>query len=192
MKLHLTLCLTCAVGAFWPTTTRADDHHHDVVVGRTSANQLAVEYDFAEMVQLPPVSGLFNGWAGDDPGFGHLEADEPAEDFYTLGAGAGIYFEVVAFDAALIGNPLTDALDVPGEQTLLGDDSLHEHIDWLIDSDHAGFDPLQTVWNAQFRLVDLGGLYTPSDVYTLRFTNVPEPATAALLALGAIALVRRR
>jgi hypothetical protein len=167
-------------------------HEGDIVVGRTGAGQLTVEFDeFDHVVELPPVSGLLNGWAGEEPGFDHLEADEPSEDFYVLEAGVSVVFEVVSFDPAFRGDPLTDDLHNPGDQGVLGDELFHEHIDWFIDRDDPAFDPLQTVWEAQFKLVDTGTTnYADSQTYTLKFA--PEPGTMSLLAFGGVFLFRRR
>lgn len=192
---RIIVALAATAIAFSSAPAWAHEGHEDIIVGRTSGNQLTVEFDgFGETHELAPVNGLFNGWAGDDPGFAHLEADEPVEDFYTLQSGADIYLEIVSIDTALRGNPLTDDLDVAGEQALLGGYELHEHIDWLIDSDDAGFDPLQTQWDVSFKLVDMGATtnYSDSDIYTLSFTNVPEPASVVLLAVGGLAAIRRR
>ena len=62
-----------------------------------------------------------------------------------------------------------------------------------IDADHAAFDSLETQWDVSFKLVDRGTtLYADSAVFTLSFTNVPEPATGVLLIVGAITLRRRQ
>ncbi|MCB9850422.1 MAG: PEP-CTERM sorting domain-containing protein [Phycisphaerales bacterium] len=171
-----------------------EEHEHDdITVGHSGAGQLKVEFDFSGASELTPVSGLLNGWAGDEPGFAHLEADEPGEDFFTLATGANILFEVVSIDDALVGNPLTDAIDTAGDQLLLGDEELHKHIDWLINSDDPSFDPLQTVWTVQFKLLDTGATsYDESEVYTWNLTNVPEPATAMLMLVGCAAICRKR
>lgn len=196
MKHLMNVSIVAVLTAIFPLAAQAGvDHHHegDIVVGRTGANVLSVEFDFDEPTVLAPVSGLLNGWAGDEPGFDHLEADEPAEDFYMLAPGASVVFELLSIDPALVGNPLTDPLDSPGDSFVLGDHELHQHIDWLIDADSPSFNPAQTEWSVMFRLSDAGATgYGDSEIYTWRFTNVPEPATAALLLAGAVALVRRR
>ncbi|HRX87792.1 MAG TPA: PEP-CTERM sorting domain-containing protein [Phycisphaerae bacterium] len=197
MKRPLNWIIACTLALIiFPVAARAGaEHVHDgdIVVGRTGAGALSVEYDFTEPTVLAPVNGLLTGWAGDEPGFDHLETDEPAEDFYILGSGANIVFEIVSIDPALVGNPLTDALDAPGEQLVLGDETLHRHIDWLIDSTDPAFNPAQTVWEVQFRLLDTGSTqYDASAVYTWGLTNVPEPGAASLLLAGVVLVVRRR
>jgi hypothetical protein len=198
MKRTFSLALLiAAIGALTAASARAGDvhdhEHGDITVGHSGAGVLAVEYDFDEPTILESVNGLLNGWAGDEPGFAHLEADEPAEDFFTLADGANIVFEIVSIDDALIGNPLTDGLNAPGEQLVLGDYELHQHVDWLIDSDDPDFDPLQTVWTVEFKLLDTGTTnYGESSTYTWDLTNVPEPATGMLMLLGCAALRRRR
>jgi hypothetical protein len=169
-----------------------DHEHEDIIIGHKSSGQLAAEFEWDEVHELPAVSNLLNGWFGDEPGFAALEADEPAEDFFVLEPGASIWLEVVDFDPAFYGNPLTDALHAPGEQVLLGDHATHEHVDWFIDADDPAYDPIQDVWEADFKLVDTGATsYTASEVYTLRFT-VPEPGTLLLAAFGGVAVLLRR
>ena len=173
-------------------------HHHagDLVVGRTPTGQLQVEFDFDEVHELPAVSGLLVGWALDDPGFDHLEADEPDKDFYMLEDGAQIALEVVSFAPAFKAwTPgFAATLRSTGDTYLFPDGHLlHGHLDWHIDSTDAAFDELQTEWQASFKLLDQGATgYSASDVYTLRFTNVPEPTTAALMAVAVSVLARKR
>ncbi|MCP4592162.1 MAG: PEP-CTERM sorting domain-containing protein [bacterium] len=173
----------------------ADHAHEDIIVGHTSGGQLAVEFaHFAEEHVLALIGGpgLF-GWLGDHPGFAHLEEDEPAEDLYTLAPGAEIWFEVVAFDNAFQawGPGFTGPCSAAGDQALLGDEELHEHMNWHVDSADPLFEPLDTPWEAQFRLIDNGTTgYADSPVYTLSF--VPEPGTASLLIIGAVGVLRRR
>jgi hypothetical protein len=194
MKRMILLGVVLAVATGPAALAGGHGHEHeDIIVGRSNAGVLGVEYDFDEASVLPPVSGVLNGWAGDDPGFSHLEVDEPGEDFYMLGAGANIVFEIVDIDPALVGNPLTDSLDAIGDQFTLGDEELHSHIDWLINSDDPAFDPLQTLWEVDFKLVDTGSTnYGASPVYTWGFTNVPEPTAAILMLAGCTLIGMRR
>lgn len=175
--------------------TALAQHHHegDLVVGRTSAGQLRIEFDFDEPIALPPVDGLLKGWARDDPGFDHLEADEPDEDFLMLGSGAHIRFDVVSFAPAFQAwTPgFAAALRNPGDSYVFPDgELLHGHLNWHIDALDPRFEPTAGPWTASFRLIDVGTTgYSPSDVYTFMFA--PEPSAVALVALGAL-LVRRR
>ena len=191
-----TMYVAVALTAMLATTALAQPHGHegDLIVGRTGSGQLAIEGDFDEAHLLTPVSGLIHGWTGDEPGFDHLELDEPDENFYTLEDGASIYFEVVAFEPAFKAwKAGAGPYMLPGDTVLLGDEHVHGHLDWHIDSMDPAFDPLQTEWQATFRLIDTGNTtYLPSESYTLTFTNVPEPATGLVLLLGGAALIGRR
>ncbi|HPF41343.1 MAG TPA: PEP-CTERM sorting domain-containing protein [Phycisphaerae bacterium] len=173
-----------------------DHAHDDLVVGVSGAGQLAVEFDFAELIELPEISGGFlQGWGVDDPGFFNLEADEPAEDFFVLGAGADIRFEVVSFDPAMKGwtQGFANTFENTGEFFPLGAPDFDEHPFWQIDSADAGYNPLQTQWQATGRLIDVGATgYAPSASFTLTFVPVPEPSTLAILGLSCAAIVTRR
>jgi hypothetical protein len=172
-----------------------DQHEGDVIVGRSASGQLKVEADIG-LSLLGPVNSLFlKGWAATEPGMESLLADEPLEDFHMLAPGAQISLVGVSLDPAFkVHSPMLDYLiAAPGDQMPLGDNELHEHPTWHIDSQDPGFNPLQTVWYGTFKLVDTGTTgYAASDPFTLTFTNVPAPATLGLLAIGAVAVMRRR
>lgn len=181
------------------TTALADEHEHeDIIVGWTNGGTpggpatLAAEFaHWDEEHVLPPVSGPLFGWQGDAPGFGHLEADEPDENFYTLADGVNVLFEVVALDPGLkVWTPgFGDILEV-GETYSLGGDHLHGHMEWHIDSTVPGVDPETSTYGVTFRLLDAGTTgYGASADYTLTF--VPEPTALGLLGV-ALAIVRRR
>ncbi|MFH1746264.1 MAG: PEP-CTERM sorting domain-containing protein [Planctomycetota bacterium] len=172
----------------------ADHGHEDLIVGITGDNQLAIHYDeFDHDHHLPPVYGpLLFGWQGNHPGFAHLEEDEPAEDFYTLETGVSVLLEVVALDEGLrIYSPGFGSEPGVGDTMVLGDEYLHAHAEWHIDSTIPGVDPTLYTYGVTFRLLDDGTTgYAPSENYTLTF--VPEPGGLALLALGMTALWSQR
>ncbi|MCB9851518.1 MAG: PEP-CTERM sorting domain-containing protein [Phycisphaerales bacterium] len=174
-------------------------HNHadeDLVVGVSGAGQLAVEFNFSELIELPEISGGFlSGWGVADPGFFNLADDEPAEDFFVLGAGADVRFEVINFDGAFQGwtQGFASTFAAPGEFFALGGPDFDEHPFWQIDSSDSGFDPLQTQWNATGRLIDVGSTgYAASDPFTLSFVPVPEPSSLSILALAGMTLMLRR
>ncbi|MCP4592161.1 MAG: hypothetical protein GY842_15610 [bacterium] len=156
-------------------------HGGDVWVGRSAAGQLKVspagfvpEDNYAPLAE---VNGpLLWGWSDNDPGFDHITADDPGNDALQLQAGAEIWLEVVAMDPAL---RMLDAgfqlLDSPGDATFLGDQGLHVHNTWHIDSLDVDYDPEQCVWEATFILRDEGGTgYAASEPFTFHgLTNIP-------------------
>lgn len=173
--------------------------HDDIIVGWTDLGvaggpkYVATEFHYDEEHALPPVDGpLLWGWLGDEPGFGHLHEAEPDEDFYPLEPGAQIVLEVLALDTGLnVWTPgFGDTLEV-GDTYLLGDEELHSHLEWHIDSTVSGVDPELHTYSLSFRLTDSGTTgYGASDAHTLTF--VPEPATAILAVVGLCILRRRR
>ncbi len=195
MKQQSIICLAAVLTlSLFAVPALAQHQHEDLIVGRSDGGQLMIEFGhWDEAHLLSPVSGSLNGWLGDDPGFAHLEHDEPAENFYRLDDGAEIWFEVVSFEAAFQawGPGFSGPYLNPGDDVFLGDDHLHEHLEWHINADDPGFDMLDAPWEATFKLVDRGTTaYADSPSYTLTF--VPEPATAGLLLLGALVALRRR
>ena len=204
MLRKLTISGLVAALGLLAVPTLADDHDHDhhhhgdLQVGHSATGQLNIEFDFDEPQFLPPVSGLLNGWAGDDPGFMARHEDEADEDYYQLEPGAQIRFELVGVDPALkaYAPGFGTTLSNPGDSFVFpvdDEDILHTHLTWHIDATDPAFDPLQTVWSLDFRLADVGTTgYAASEVYTLQFTNVPEPASLGVLLAAVLLLARRR
>ncbi len=173
-----------------------DSHGHaEFVIGRSATGQLIVEFNFKESVLLPPIEGLLNGWGADEPGFVSLAKDEPAEGIFTLADGAVVALQVVSFDTAFRGiTPgFASVFRNPGDTWVIGEPALDEHGFWHINSDDPAFDPNQMEWRASFRLIDMGATgYAATNELTVRFTNVPEPASFVFMALAAMALAWKR
>lgn len=185
---------------FTAVPAMADPHNDDIIVGVSSTGVLKIEFNLHDHIDLYPISpgipGVYEGFADDDPGFDHLEVAEPAEDFFPLADGADIWLVGVSLDAGLkVRNPtnLAVAIDSSGGSIRLGDDHLHTHVIWHIDSLDPGFNPAQDHWDGTFKLVDFGTTgYGDSAPFTLEFVAIPEPATAVLLAFGSVWMLRRR
>lgn len=167
-------------------------HEGDIFIGRTLSNQLVVDFEQTQDVLLPPVSGLLNGWAADEPGFASLDEDEPGEGVYALDPAARIELVVASVSAAFKAYTpgLADTLDLTGETWTIGGPPFDEHLTWHIDSDDPAFDPLQATWEFGLFVRDTSGLYADSDVKHLSFTNVPDPG--ALAGLSAVLILCRR
>jgi hypothetical protein len=167
----------------------------DLNIGRTSAGQLAVAFDFSQILELPPILAVLSGWGDAEPGFFSIDVDLPADDFLMLDSGADIRYEVVSFDPAFQGwtQGFAAAFSNPGDQFVVGPPDFDEHPFLQINSDDPLFDPGQSLWQATGRLIDVGITgYQPSDAFTLTFSPVPEPCTATLLLLGSVLGSRRR
>jgi hypothetical protein len=153
-------------------------HEGDVLVGRTQASQLTRGgFDVDEnYITLSPVSGLLNGWTDNDPGFDRVLIADPEADLWPLQAGAQVVLRVVAIQPALRSiDSSFSILDEPGEQTVLGNQDLHVHLTWHINSQSPAFDPDQCVWEATFRLRDAGSTnYQDSPPFVMKFTNVEQ------------------
>lgn len=196
MKKFVTICVIVS-GLFAPSAAAlAGDGHKegDINIGVTSGGQILVEWGGAD-VELPELSGPLFGYGLDEPGFFTIEADEPGKDLFVLGDGANIVLEVLSLDAALQGwRPgFAGTFENPGDTWNIGLSPFDTHPFWHIDSTDPNFvsPPGQTEWSATFRLLDIGSTgYAPSEPITVTFT--PEPGTLGLLALGAVAVIRRR
>lgn len=164
------------------------EHGEDLVIGRTSSGQLAVEVPVPGPHELPPVGGLLQGWAHDDPGLLSLDANEPGEDRFVLESGAIISLELVSIAPALkVWSPgFLSVLTTPGQSFVLGGSEFDAHPTFHIDSTDPALDPNEDLYFATFRVVDTGSTgYGPSGSFSLSFTPVPEPSTILLAGLGA-------
>ncbi len=184
----------------WVMPALAQHHHHagDIVVGRSLGGQLKCEFPGEHVEVIPILSGPpgYIGWAGETPGFDHLEADEAEEDFWTLQTGVAIY--LVAVDDALDSpvrvrdfDTLGVLIDDAGGAAFLGNAGLHKHVIWHVDPSVAGFDPLRKTYSGMFYLHDTSGTYRNSDPFLLRFEIVPEPVSLMFVLAGSAVVAFR-
>lgn len=193
--LKIALSTTMVLSACTGAALADDDHEHlDVEVGQQAGVLGWPELPDQPAVLDPVDPGNpfgFQGWSGEDPGWATLEM--PEDGWEPLASGAEIWVEVLSLDSGLrMLDPDNGLADINvGDTWLLGGDSFDTHPIWLVDSTTPGFDPSQTIYSGTFRLLDQGTTgYSSSGVHTLS-VFVPEPASAALLALAALALRRR-
>ncbi len=181
---YLTFALLVAVTAMHVSVSAGEKHEHgdDFVIGVSSGGQLKFEAEPVEeneIFSLETVSGILNGWAGDEPGFMPLDKDEPDEDFFPLAIGAEIQLVLVSIDPALKAHTpgFGDVIDQSGDAwtiaTVTTDPpAFDEHPTWHIDSDDPSLALNQVVWKGTFKFVDAGSTaYADSEEFTLRFSN---------------------
>lgn len=168
--------LSLTVSLFFAVTNAQAQHAGDVIVGVSAAGQLKIGGFIPDehVVVLPPVSGLLQGWANNNPGFDHLVNAEPDNDNYPLQPGAQIRLQALAIDPALRAiSPSFVIIDAPGESMSLGTNTLHTHPTWHINSQDANFDAMKTLWRGTFKLIDQGSTaYIESAPFTFYFSNV--------------------
>jgi len=202
MKLKTYLLSALLLGGLTaaPAFAGGEEPHTDLEVGLApGTNQLFIAGDDdllagIESIELFPGSGFFNGgFAEAEPGFEAVEVDEPGEiDAIDTSIAHQISLERVSFSAGF------EMYEPPFSQILSADGMQYQFIQEATESGFhndlifANFGNLGDTFSATYRLVDPSNTYGASDPFTLNFVNVPEPATAALLLMGAVAVVRRR
>jgi hypothetical protein len=198
-SIHLMLMagLAAIVLASAPAVAQ-HEHEGDIVVGVDASGQLKFEapieagHDHVHVLLGPVSAGsLYTGFTSDSPGYDHLHANEPAEDFYSLGEGASIWLEVLAIDPGLVIRRASDGLllaDEVGETAYIGNHELHSHFIF-----HAASANVGDMFDLEIKLIDTGMTgYGDSNPIELHVEAVPEPASLALLAMGGLVLVHRR
>ena len=173
-----TLIRICFVGltSILISTRAMAQHEGDVWIGQTASHRLARGgFDpESQLIYLPPSDGVLHGWADNRPGFDRVLNPLPDRDLYPLDPGADIYLEITAIDRAF---RLIDTsfriYDEPGEAARLGDQNLHTHLIFHINSDDPLFDPDACIYEANFVLRDDGAAqHQTSSPFTMLFTNV--------------------
>lgn len=151
-------------------------HAVDLWVGETEDGKIALGgVQLGDPIVLTPTSGLITGWAGINPGFDHVIDASSDGRLYPLRGGSQIWLQVVGMSPGL---QLIDAQFHAHDHTsgihehFLGDNHLHTHFTWLINSELPGFDVLQTAWQVHFTLRDSAGALQSSDPVTLTFSNI--------------------
>ena len=168
--------------------TAAQALAHELQVGRNESNQIIMHIEGGQPFDLEesPFPG-FDGFAASDPGFVALPVDNPGEGIFALPSTADLEFELLGADAHIqVWNDTGTAPMLVGERFTMGQPLFHIHPIWHSPDGTPGEE-----YGIHVRLHDLSGQLTASDAYTILFTPVPEPTTAAMLLVGAMAWRRR-
>jgi hypothetical protein len=140
--------------------------HFEIVIGRSSAGQLAVHADFPQPIGLPPsIFPGFPGYAAPLPGCASLDFDEPGEDLYMLSPACNPVFILVHADPGIVvWNDTGSAPMTLGQSFLLGPPPFDTHPMWQIAAAEPG-----RVYTLQVRIHDNAGIYTDSEVVEFAF-----------------------
>ncbi len=181
--------LRAAVVAACATLLSSAAVAHELQVGRTSDNQLALHMDGGPPFFLPQSQFRgFDGYAAAEPGFVSNEDVDPDNNFFPLLAGVDLEFELVAAEPHIqVWNDTGSAPMIVGERYTIGGQLFHNHPIW-----HSPDGTPNVEYTLQIRLVDLSGQLSDSPVYSIGFIPTPEPAAGLLLVLGAAWALRRR
>jgi len=163
--IRIRACIASAVLAtafFFPSRAWG----HGALIGHTAAGQLVARVEVPMPVEVPPsVYPGITGYAGVEPGIASAELDEPAEDLFRLAENCNIQFEVIAFDPGV--QIVSDHVWVVGETAVFGPPFFDFHLVFNIPGGPTG-----VPYSLQFRLHDLAGVYSDSDIVTLQFAAV--------------------
>lgn len=196
------------------TYSYTGDPNSAVEADTSSNNRLPESYTGMSPLSLQPGTGAFDGtFRSGLPST--LEQDEEYGDLairnvHSLSGVDDVIYNSsggrwnTSFDSAHIHVVLLSA--TPGLKIAFGDtpaDGLPVGGDFHLGDGDEMFNLLPTFWvegnaaigstyTAEFRMDDLSGMYGNSGRFFMDFEVVPEPASAMLLAVSALALLRRR
>lgn len=194
------------------TTVAHADFESDFGVAWDGTGQLAVEFNFASIAPIGMfivgggANGDFTGWFSDQPGFANFEEDEADEGLFVVPDGTVVGFELISTDPAFrVYDPFFDAPLAPGSTFVLGSverdefgvviSGFDDHPFWAVDTLGPDFDESVLNYSVSFRLFDAradGLALAPTDVITVEFTRIPSPASAVVLGLAGLSMIRRR
>ena len=137
---------------------------HGIVIGQDGNGHLLVHVEAPQPLALPlSIFPGIMGWAAPEPGITAAEIDEPQEGLFMLAANSNIQFELVSFDPGV--QIVSDHVWVAGETYLFGPPAFDYHLVSNIPAGDAG-----EIYELQFKIRDLTGVYTESPVITLVFS----------------------
>ena len=168
------------VFALLVTSSVSAQHFTDIWVGQTPDGQLSLGGVSLDVpMVLEPVDGVVTGWSSANPGFDNVQRD--GTDLQPLAEGSEIWLDLVGLSpgCGMIDDEqhLHTHADIQSSSTgvdsvYCGDEHLHVHFTWLIDSTAPSFDPTQTLWTVDLRLRDESGSQATSDTFRIMFRNV--------------------
>ncbi len=152
------------------TSSASAQHLTDMWVGQTEDGQLALGGVSLDLpIVLAPVDGVITGWSGANPGFDNVQPG--SETLKPLAEGSLIWVDLVSISPGLAMIDNDQQLHTHDGSVYCGDEHLHVHYTWLIDSTSSEFDSMQTLWSVELRLRDESGQQATSKTYRVMFQN---------------------
>lgn len=147
---------------------------------------------------MTPSTGILQGWSSGVPGFATLDVESEEYDGHGFYSYLNPNYNLGTPDLRLhldhkdtgfsILNPTT--LQTQAFPLVLGSEDFHAHLQYFVPLNQHPAEG--TIYTATFHLSDASGHLADSEPFTVRFEVVPEPATVALMLLGAMAIRRPR
>lgn len=161
--------------------------HEEVMVGRSSTNQLVMHTHDIMPFELPEsVFPGISGYAGATVALASLEADDPGEDLFMLPGNVDIRCVLLATSANMrVYNGVNPM--VAGEEMVLGAPVIHYLPLWNITQGNPGEESF-----AVFQFRDASNQMTTSAPFFVTFTPAPTPGVLGAVGIGAVAAMRRR
>jgi hypothetical protein len=176
----------CILAIVIATQARAED---EVDVGHTAAGQIKAQPGFTPPLVLPvSVFPGISGYATGLVGFHSIVADEPENDLFLLSPASNFQFILVAKDPGIeVWKDNGSAFMQPGDAFFIGPAPFDTHPIFNITTGTPGSEYALTL-----KLHDTTAAYQDSDSFTLNFTPIPEPGTAAACAGALLGMLRPR
>ncbi len=162
----------------------ANAHDDDILVGVdfvTNELELGFDWDLEQFADFL-VPG-HPGWWHNDVRFEEDFEGDPREDRIPIDPGAEIVMIFENWHPALSlrpGGDLENVYDREGQELFLGVGGSGFGIRawWYVDSTSPAYDPDQSVYTVDMRVIDRTGAHLPSAAYTLLVSVDPEPCVA--------------
>jgi hypothetical protein len=150
----------------------------DVLTGRDSAGQLQVHVELAPPFELPvSVFPGIAGYATGELGLHSTILDDPINDFFQLSSEADFRFILLTKDPGMeVWNDHGSAFMTNGELFFIGQAPFDTHPVWNLVTWTPG-----RSYSLTLKIIDLNGIYTDSEPFTLSFTAAPSAGPYQLL-----------
>jgi hypothetical protein len=153
----------------------------DMLFGHNAAGQLQVRIEFEQPLELPvSVFPGVSGFATGEMGLHSTILDEPTNDFFQLSSAADFRFILLSKDPGMeVWNDHGSAFMTNGESFFIGPAPFDTHPVWNLVTWTPGPSYLLTL-----KIIDLNGIYTDSQPFTLSFTAAPSEGPYKLVISG--------